>query len=128
MIQARVESPFPLYERVTWPDEKIFDAGWAASVTAEALRQLRIDYESTGRRSLFEVLSKHLTCERKDVSYAALGATLGIAGESVKRLLRQMRVRYRLHLRAEVAATLQSPADIEDEIRYLCAALCAAGS
>ena len=128
MAQAQVHLALPPQAIAGWPDEKIFDAGWAASVAAEALRQLRIDYESTGRRKLFEVLSEHLTSERREVSYAALGERLGVASESVKRLLRQMRLRYRLHLRNEVAATLQNPADIEDEIRYLCAALCAAES
>jgi RNA polymerase sigma-70 factor (ECF subfamily) len=34
-----------------------------------------------------------------------------------------MRVRYRNILREEVAQTVANPADVDDEIRYLCAAL-----
>jgi hypothetical protein len=34
-----------------------------------------------------------------------------------------MRQRYRALLRAEVSRTVENPADVDDEIRYLCAAL-----
>jgi hypothetical protein len=37
-----------------------------------------------------------------------------------------MRQRYRSLLRDEVAHTIENPADVQDEIRYLCAALAAA--
>ncbi|MEY2539625.1 MAG: hypothetical protein QOG67_3365 [Verrucomicrobiota bacterium] len=36
-----------------------------------------------------------------------------------------MRQRYRSLLRDEVAQTVENPADVEDEIRHLCAALAA---
>lgn len=126
MEGGHVQLPISPQAMVSWPDEKIFDAGWAASVAAAALCQLKIDYESEGRRKLFEELSGHITAGRCEVSYSALGERLGVTEESIKRLLRQMRLRYRIHLRNEVAATLQNPADVEDELRYLCAALCAA--
>jgi hypothetical protein len=37
-----------------------------------------------------------------------------------------MRQRYRSLLRVEVSQTVENPADVDDEIRYLCAALAAA--
>jgi hypothetical protein len=36
-----------------------------------------------------------------------------------------MRRRYRWLLRDEVAHTVENPADVEDELRYLCSALAA---
>jgi hypothetical protein len=36
-----------------------------------------------------------------------------------------MRQRYRCLLRAEVSRTVENPADVDNEIRYLCAALAA---
>jgi len=38
-------------------------------------------------------------------------------------VLHQLRVRYRIILRDEVSQTVANPADVDDEIRYLCAAL-----
>ena len=43
----------------------------------------------------------------------------------MKRLVHQMRVRYRALLREEVGLTVEKPDDIDDELRYLCAALSA---
>jgi RNA polymerase sigma-70 factor (ECF subfamily) len=68
-------------------------------------------------------LSSHLTAERADVSYAKLSSVLGLAETAVKKQLHNMRQRYRWLLRDEVAHTVENPADVEDEIRHLCAAL-----
>ena len=43
----------------------------------------------------------------------------------MKSLLHQFRKRYRGLLREEVAKTVKSEADVDDEIRYLCATLSA---
>ncbi len=107
------------------PPERLFDLRWAITVVEQALRRLREECESKGRRRLFYVLSSHLTAERDEVSYANLSAALGIAGSAVKKQLHTMRQRYRSLLRDEVAHTVADPAEVEDEIRYLCAALAA---
>ena len=91
----------------------------------QALRRLREECEGKGRLRLFDVLSTHLTEERAEVSYANLSTSLGIAEGAVKKQLHNMRQRYRSLLRDEVAHTVENPAEIEDEIRYLCAALAA---
>jgi RNA polymerase sigma-70 factor (ECF subfamily) len=81
--------------------------------------------EARGRRRVFDVLSDYLAAERRDVSYQKLSKTLGIPEASVKRLIYQLRQRYRALLREEVAQTVEKPADVDDELRYLCAALAA---
>ena len=98
---------------------------WAATVVEQALRRLREECEGKGRLRLFDALSSHLMAERADVSYANLSAALGLAETAVKKQLHNMRQRYRWLLRDEVAHTVENPADVEDEIRYLCAALAA---
>ena len=107
------------------PPERLFDLRWAATVVEQALRRLREECEGKGRLRLFDVLSTHLTEERAEVSYASLSSSLGIAEAAVKKQLHNMRQRYRSLLRDEVAQTVENPAEIEDEIRYLCAALAA---
>jgi RNA polymerase sigma-70 factor (ECF subfamily) len=46
-----------------------------------------------------------------------------MAETAVKKQLHNMRQRYRSLLRAEVAQTVENPADVDDEIRYLCTSL-----
>lgn len=111
----------------SWSPEKVFDLRWAATVTEQALRQLREECESKGRLRVFDMMKGSLTAERSDVSYAKLALSLGITESSVKKLLYRMRERYRSLLREEVAHTVENPTDVDDEIRYLCAALAAGG-
>lgn len=108
------------------PAERLFDLRWAATVVEQALRRLREECESRGRLRLFETLSAYLTAERRDLSYAILASSLGIAEPMVKKQLHNLRQRYRWLLRDEVAHTVDNPADVDDEIRHLCAVLAAA--
>ena len=103
--------------------EALFDLGWAAATAEEALRRLRTECESKGRRRVYEVLHRYLTAERGDISYQDLSVALGVPEASVKSLLHQFRKRYRGLLREEVAKTVETDAEVDDEIRYLCATL-----
>jgi RNA polymerase sigma-70 factor (ECF subfamily) len=107
------------------PAERLFDHQWAVTVVEQALQRLREEYEAKDRLRLFYALSRHLTQERDQVSYANLSAALGVTETAVKTQLHTMRLRYRCLLRDEAAHTVENPADVEDEIRYLCAALAA---
>jgi RNA polymerase sigma factor (sigma-70 family) len=111
----------------TWPPERIFDVRWAATVVEHALRRLGEECESRGRRRVFDVLSDYLVAERQDVSYQKLSKTLGVPEASVKRLVHELRVRFRDLLRTEVAHTVEKPQDVDQEVRYLCAALTSTG-
>jgi RNA polymerase sigma-70 factor (ECF subfamily) len=110
-----------------WSAEKIYDVRWAATVVEHALRRLGEECESRGRRRVFDVLSAYLAADRADVSYASLSKTLGVPETAVKRLVHQMRQRYRELLREEIAHTVEKPEEVDEELRYLCAALAAVG-
>jgi hypothetical protein len=90
------------------------------------LRRLREECENKARLRLFETLRDHLTSEKADISYAQLATSLGVAESVVKKQLHNLRRRYRWLLRDEVAHTVEDPADVDDEIRHLCAELAAA--
>ena len=125
---AELPSQFSVSARKSesWPAEKVFDVRWAATVAERALSQLGEECGQRGRRRIFDVLSSCLAAEREDVSYANFAKTLGVPETSVKRLVHQLRKRYRALLREEIADTIENPDELEDELRYLCAALAAA--
>jgi RNA polymerase sigma-70 factor (ECF subfamily) len=108
-----------------WPAERIYDVRWAATLAEEALHALQEECEKRGRRRVFDILSGALTAEREDVCYKSMARELGIGIPEVKRLLHRLRQRYRQLLREEVAGTVQDPADVDEELRYLCSALAA---
>ena len=109
----------------TSPAEALFDLSWAAAIAQEALRRLETECESKGRRRVYEVLNGYLNTERGDISYQELSIALGVPEPSVKSLLHEFRKRYRGLLREEVAKTVETEAEMKDEIRYLCATLSA---
>ena len=105
------------------PPERLFDLSWATTVVEHALQRLREECESKGKLWLFQALSSHLTDERDELSYANLSGELEMAETAVKKQLHNMRQRYRSLLRDEVSQTVEDPAEVDDEIRYLCALL-----
>jgi RNA polymerase sigma factor (sigma-70 family) len=123
MMESPSQLSVPEQALESLPPERIFDLNWATTVVEHALQRLREECERKGKLWLFQALSPHLTEVRDEVSYAKLSAELGMADTAVKKQLHNMRQRYRSLLRAEVAQTVENPADVDDEIRYLCAAL-----
>ena len=123
MAEAPSQLSIPIQALESLPPERIFDLAWATTVVEHAFQRLREECESKGKLWLFQALSSHLTDERDELSYAKLSAELGMTETAVKKQLHNMRQRYRSLLRDEVSQTVEDPADVDDEIRYLCASL-----
>ena len=122
-VESASQLSIPVQALDALPPERLFDLSWATTVVEHALQRLREECESKGKLWLFQAISPHLTDERDEVSYAKLSAELGMAETTVKKQLHNMRQRYRSLLRDEVSQTVEDPADVDDEIRYLCASL-----
>lgn len=103
--------------------EKIFERRWALTLLAQVLRRLREEHVRDGREKLFEELKPTLTEASRTVRYAEIAARLGTSEGAVKVAVHRLRQRYREVLRAEIADTVASPAEVEDELRNLFAAL-----
>ena len=123
MAETPSQLSIPAQALKSLPSERLFDLAWATTVVEHALQRLREECESKGKLWLFQALSSHLTDERDELSYANLSGELGMAETAVKKQLHNMRQRYRSLLRDEVSQTVEDPADVDDEIRYLCASL-----
>ncbi len=103
--------------------EKIFERRWALTLLEHVLRRLRAEYVRDDREKLFEQLKPTLTEVSRSVRYAEIATRLGTTEGAVKVAVHRLRQRYREVLRAEIADTVASPGEVEDEIRNLFAAL-----
>jgi RNA polymerase sigma-70 factor (ECF subfamily) len=99
--------------------ERLFDRRWALEVLQQVLRRLQEEYTRTGRIKLFEAIKDCLTPQRSRLSYAQYAEELGMSPGALKTAVHRMRKRYRELLRDEIAQTLETPGQIEDEITYL---------
>jgi hypothetical protein len=72
---------------------------------------------------LFDGLKSSLIAEDSGVSYAQLGAPLGLKEDAVKQAVHRMRRRYRELFREEIAQTVAGPDEVDDELKHLFAVL-----
>ncbi len=98
--------------------EKMFERQWALSLLEHVLSRLEAEMAAEGKAGLFAALKEGLTGGRQ-LTYAAIGAELGMSEGAVKIAAHRMRHRYRALLREEIAHTVAGPEEIGDEIRYL---------
>ena len=103
--------------------EKIFERRWALTLLEHVLGRLRAEYVRDDRGKLFEQLKPTLTEASRTMAYAEIAARLGTTEGAVKVAVHRLRQRYREVLRAEIADTVASPGEVDDEIRNLFAAL-----
>jgi len=103
--------------------ETLYEQAWAATVLENVQRRLRAEYRENGGEDRFNLLEGHLLHEGSVPTYAEIGKQLGLAEGSVKAEAHRLRQRYRALLRAEIAHTVASPADINEELQFLIAAM-----
>ena len=115
------ETRYALKPAETTDPQAGFDREWAQESIARAMEKLRADSETSGKGELFQALKGSLTGDEPARSETA--ARLGITEGAVKIAVHRLRRRYRELLRAEIAETVTDPSDIDDEMRYLVAAL-----
>jgi RNA polymerase sigma factor (sigma-70 family) len=99
--------------------DKLYERRWALTLLEKVLAQLRSEQEAAGRLDTFNALLPFLTSSGRGTPYAELGARLGISEGAVKVAVHRLRQRYRELLQQEIADTVSSPDDIDEERRYL---------
>jgi RNA polymerase sigma-70 factor (ECF subfamily) len=103
--------------------ERIYERRWAVALLGEVLNRLRTEYEDEGKGALFAALDPCLVGERTRQPYAELAESLNATEPAIKSAVHRLRQRYRQLLREEVAGTVDSADEVEDELRHLFAAL-----
>ena len=103
--------------------ERLFERRWALTLLDQVLTTLSEEYETTGKRAMFEQLQGCLTGDSHLLPYAELAVRLDMTEGAVKVAVHRLRLRYRGALREEIAQTVADPAEIDDEIRQLFSAL-----
>jgi len=103
--------------------EQAFDQGWAVAQLEQVLERMRGEASDPQAAARFEALSGFLTGESDDVRYKDIAKGLGMTEGAVKVAIHRLRQRFGDVLRDEVARTLADPADVDNEIRHLFAAV-----
>jgi RNA polymerase sigma-70 factor (ECF subfamily) len=103
--------------------ERLFARRWALDLLERALGRLEAEAAGARQAALFGRLRPALTGDGGCEPYAVVAEELGITEGAVKMAALRLRRRYGELLRAEIAQTVADPADVDDELRDLFAAL-----
>ena len=104
------------------PDEA-YDRQWALTVLRRAMERLRQECIEEGRDRFFDEAKPWLTGEAGHGDQKELARRHGINETALKVAIHRLRRRFRESLRSEVAATLEPPGSVEEELQALFAAL-----
>ena len=102
--------------------EKLFERQWALTLLEQVLARLQHDWVTDGKRELYDLLQGTLTGE-PGMGYDAIAERLNMTVAAVKSAAYRLRQRYRELLMEEIRHTVDDPAVVEEEIRYLLSCL-----
>ena len=99
--------------------EKAFDQRWGLILLEQAVRRLQEELKAAKKELQFDLLKDFLTSEAGPGAYNAAARKLSLSPNRVAVIVYRMRQRFRELLRAELAQTVLSQADLEEEMRHL---------
>jgi RNA polymerase sigma-70 factor (ECF subfamily) len=103
--------------------EALYERGWALTLLEQGLTRLREEWAGAGKQRLFECLKGTLSADQSVRPYVELAGELGMSVEALKVAVHRLRRRYRELVRDEIAQTVATNEEIEDELRDLFAAV-----
>jgi RNA polymerase sigma-70 factor (ECF subfamily) len=106
----------PLVEPATAAE---FDREWAVQLLTLALQRLEAEYRERGREATFAVLRAYVPGGVAPPPYEEAAQRLQLSLAAFKTEVHRLRQRFRGCLREELARTVASPGEVDDEIAYL---------
>jgi RNA polymerase sigma-70 factor (ECF subfamily) len=102
--------------------DKVFDRQWALTVMGLAMDQLERQAARGGKHQQFQRLKSSLAGGTGD-DYQRAAEELGMEEGAVRVAVHRMRRRYRELIEGEIRRTVESPEQVDDEVRHLIAAV-----
>ena len=99
--------------------EAIFDRDWAQALVDQTRRLLEAECATSGKQAFFAAVQDFLPGGQEQGSYAELAKSTGLNVNAVKVRVHRLRERFGELLRAAIAETVDTPAEVDEEVRYL---------
>jgi RNA polymerase sigma-70 factor (ECF subfamily) len=117
------EQRYQLEPADTTTPDKLYDRRWALTLLETARARLAEEYAVAGKGDLYNHLKSMDSGAGEALPYAEIGRRLGKSESAIKTEASRLKRRYRQLVRAEVAQTVASAVEIDDEVRYLLAVI-----
>jgi DNA-directed RNA polymerase specialized sigma24 family protein len=103
--------------------EKKFVREWALAVLKQTMEALERECEAAGKGTLFGEVKNLVSGERDSGAYAGISRHLEMSEGAVRVAVHRLRERYGELLRSEIAQTVETAEEVDEEMRYLLQAL-----
>jgi RNA polymerase sigma factor (sigma-70 family) len=103
--------------------ERLFERQWAMTLLDRVLGRLDGEMERSPKLTLYRCLRPTLLGQETGPPYSEVAASLGLTEGAVKMAASRLRGRYRQLLRDEIGRTVADPAEVDEEIAALLAAI-----
>lgn len=100
------------------PDQ-LFDRQWATTLLSNVMQKLESELVDAGKGEQFGELKRFIIGDHAGDTYAAVACRLGMSEAAAKMSASRLRQRYRLLLRGEIAETVSSSEEVDEEIQRL---------
>ena len=117
------EQRYRLEPRDERSPERIFEHRWAMTLLDQVLAQLDREFQETGRENLFQKVRPFLVEGKGNGPYRHAADEIGMSEEAFKKAVQRMRRRYSELFRSEIAHTVATKEEVDEELRYLCGVL-----
>jgi RNA polymerase sigma factor (sigma-70 family) len=120
---SRAESRYALEPTDLLSPERLFERSWALTILDRALTRLKAESDRAHKQRLFEQLKVYLSGEADTVPYHSMAERLEMTDTAVRVAVHRLRNRYRELLREEIAHTVASEDQVDEELHALFSAL-----
>jgi RNA polymerase sigma factor (sigma-70 family) len=117
--EEMAESRFNAEPAIAQSADTLYDRGWADALWNQTLVALQAECEQSGKFTMFQRLKGVVLGGSDTLSYSELAGELGMTEGAVRVTVHRLRERFNELLRAEVAQTVSTPAEVNEELRYL---------
>lgn len=101
-------------------DDRFFEKQWAETLVTTTLARLAAEFETEGKGPLYEALGGFVRGSTEPLpSYDQLAAQLAMPAVTVRSHVNRLRARYRVLLRGELRRTVDTEAEVDEELREL---------
>ena len=106
-----------------FPPDAFFDRDWALAVVEQAMSVLKVEAEANNELTRFEILQRWLVTPADRSTAISTAQSLSLTDGAFKVAVHRLRKRFRQIVTDRIAATVQDPTDVQDELNNLVSAM-----
>ena len=102
--------------------QKLYERRWAMTLLDQAMKRLGDECRENGKTELFQHVKNLLSGDTREEGYRALATGLDMSEGAFRVAVHRLRQRYGILLREEIAQTVATQEEVDEEVRCLFAA------